>query len=148
MATSNAATNNLEEAILTGILDRANDALYVSDLKIHLYGGTVPTASEIEAGTIGTEITTAGGYDRAGTALDTNNMEVTAAGVLQNDAEITWGAASADWSAPVTYIVIKGKLSSGGSAEPLFIGELDDEKTVSNGDTFKFAANALSITLA
>jgi|TARA_R110002096_G_scaffold203430_2_gene388561 hypothetical protein len=149
MSTANAATNNLEEAILTGILNQAADPLYVSLLKIQLHSGTAPDAAAIETGgTISNELATSGGYTQGGIALTTSNMEVTAAGVLQNDAELTWGVATGNWSAAVTYVVITGKLTAGGSAESLFIGALSAAKTVTTGDTFKFAVNALTITLS
>jgi len=145
---ANNATDSLEEKILTGILDHANNPFSVTDttLKLRLYS-TTPSASDIEAGTEGTVIT-GGGY--ADIALTTTNMEVnTTSGVtkLRNKTEISFGEATDDYSAQVTAVGIIGNINGAGVV-PLFMGALTTARTVSDGDTFKFAINALEVTLS
>ena len=144
----NNATDTLEEKILTGILDTASNAFTVSDgtLKLRLYA-TIPSATNIEDGTEGTLIT-GGGYADIG--LTTANMEVnTTSGVtkLRNKIEISFGEASADYSAEVKAVGIIGNINGGGVV-PLFMGALTTARTVSDGDTFKFAEDALEVTLS
>jgi len=145
---ANNATNALEEKILTGILDSTNAfTVSANTLKLRLYS-TIPSANDIETGTEGTLITSAGGYlDKA---LTTTEMEVdTTSNVtkLRNKIEISFGAATADYSAQVKAVGIIGNVNGAGVV-PLFVGGLTTVRTGSSGDSFKFAINALSVDLS
>lgn len=80
--------------------------------------------------------------------LQINNVALAftaaAAGATSNNEEWAFAAATADWGL-VTALVIMSLAAAGAS---LFYGNLTVAKTVQNGDTFKFAAGALDVSLS
>jgi len=149
------ATNALEERILNSLFDYAGSTSLAAagQLTLKLYT-TTPTA---EDGTGGTEVSTSvwtnysaqniGDYSGGsnGMTVATDGSGVTTA---KNTAEISFGAATISGTAPVVAgITIEGDVGSG-SSQVLFYGALQTSRTVNNGDTFKFNANDLVITLA
>ena len=97
----------------------------------------------LEAGTITGEVS-GGAYARievGGTSGLT--FSVASAGSSSNEQDITFPTATADWGT-VSYAAIMDA-STGGNV--LFHGALTVAKTVNNGDTFKFNAGDMTITL-
>lgn len=68
----------------------------------------------------------------------------TTGGLTDNAADITFTTATANWGI-VRYVGICDAATAGNM---LFWGQLTADKTVNNGDTFKFATGALDITFA
>ena len=93
----------------------------------------------------GTEVT-GGSYARVDVPpLDANWVgSSSTSGVTSNVNAITFTTATADWGT-ITHVGIFDATSSGNL---LFHGALTASKTVTNGDTFSFAANALQVTFA
>lgn len=148
------ATNALEERILNSLFDYAGSTSLQAggQLTLKLFT-TTPTA---EDGTGGTEVSSSvwtnysaqniGDYSNTtnGMTVATDGAGVTTA---KNTSEITFGSATISGTAPIVNgITIEGDVGNG--SEVLFYGALASSKTVNNGDTFKFNANDLVITLA
>ena len=110
------------------------------------------TAAPADAGG-GTEVT-GGAYARVqvgpsltdwnGTHGNTTGVSSGTGGLVDNAADITFTTASASWGT-VTHVGIMDAVTGGNL---LFHGALTASKTVDNGDTFKFNAGDLDITLA
>ena len=67
-----------------------------------------------------------------------------AGGLTDNVADITFATATANWGT-ITHVAICDASTAGNL---LFHGALTTSKAVNNGDTFKFNAGALDVTLA
>jgi hypothetical protein len=96
-----------------------------------------------------TEVTNAGGYARVsmGAPLDATWAAPTGNnGTTSNVGAITFAAATLDWNAAVTHVAIVDSATYG-AGNVLFWGALASSKTVTNGDTFQFAAGQLSVQL-
>lgn len=116
-----------------------------------VYIGLFTTATA-DDGT-GTEVT-GGSYARVqvgpsttawnGTHGNTTGVSSGTGGLTDNAADITFVTATASWGT-VTHVAIMDAVSGGNM---LFHGVLTASKTVDNGDTFKFNAGDLDITLA
>jgi hypothetical protein len=93
----------------------------------------------------GTEVS-GGSYARVDVPpLDANwSAPNSTGGATANVSAITFPTATADWGT-VTHVGIFDATSGGNL---LFHGALTASKTVTNGDTFSFAAGALSVTFA
>lgn len=122
MATGTAISDFLEDALFDHII-----ATYTTT-KVHLF-----TAAPSDAGG-GTEVT--GGSYAAQDITLVNNGD----GTAENDAEIDFGTATADWGT-VTHVAIKD------GANFLFWGALDTSKLIELGDGAKFAAGELVCAL-
>ena len=97
----------------------------------------------LEGGTISGEVS-GGAYARmevGGASGRTFSIAVN--GTTDNDQDITWVTATADWGT-VTHMAIMDASTAG---NVLFHGSLTLSKTVNNGDTFKFNAGDLDVTL-
>jgi hypothetical protein len=95
-----------------------------------------------------TEVTNANSYARVDTPpLDANWAATSGTnGLTSNVADISFAAASGSWGT-VTHVAIIDSVTHG-AGNMLFYGTLTASKAVGSGDTFKFGAGNLSITLA
>jgi hypothetical protein len=89
-----------------------------------------------------TELTATGSYARADATADFANA---VSGTSTNDVSIDFPTATANWNATATHY---GILDASSSGNLLFWDALDENKTVTNGDTLKFPIGDISITLA
>jgi hypothetical protein len=85
----------------------------------------------------GTEVS-GGSYARQAVTL-----AAAAGGASENSAAITFPQATADWGT-VTHLALMDALTGGNM---LMHSPLDASKTVNNGDTFKFEAGDLDVTV-
>ena len=85
----------------------------------------------------GTEVS-GGAYARQAVTLD-----AASGGASSNSADITFPQATADWGT-VTHLALMDALTGGNM---LMHSPLDASKTVNNGDTFKFEAGDLDVTV-
>ncbi len=108
---------------------------------------TAPT--DASTGSTIVEVTNAGVPANAtwrGTHASVSGASSGTGGTADNAAAITFVTASADWNATVTHVAICDSATYAGG-NLLFWGALSVSKTVSNGDTFSFSANQLSIQI-
>lgn len=93
----------------------------------------------------------------AGTNLETNNQtnevsggsyartavtfDVAASSVTQNTADVSFPVATADWGT-ITHAAVMDALTTG---QILYWAALDANKTINNGDTFKFLTGAFIV---
>ncbi|MFQ5783620.1 MAG: hypothetical protein ACE5H8_02200 [Alphaproteobacteria bacterium] len=84
-----------------------------------------------------------GAYARLKIDDVTLKFKVAAAGATDNNEDWSFTAATADWGL-ITAVAVMDALTAGNA---LFHGNLTTAKLIQNGDTFKFAAGALDITL-
>lgn len=98
---------------------------------------TTATTAELEAGTLTNEVTD-GAYARqlAGLGAPTD-------GAASNSGDITFPQATADWGT-IQFAALMDAVSAG---NVLMYSELDQNKTVNNGDTFKINAGDLDVTI-
>lgn len=82
-----------------------------------------------------------GAYARVSTAAGTWN--VASAGLIDNASEIAFAEATANWGT-ITHVALFDALTGGNM---LWHGALAASKTVNTGDTFKFPAGALDLSL-
>ena len=138
-----AFSNYQEGAIINGILRNVALTNPYANLYIALFDATGSPAA-LEAGTLTGEIT-GGAYARlqvgAATGLDFDDPVLT--GITANSSDFTFVTATANWG-DVTYMAIMDAATVG---NVLFHGTLTVAKTVNNGDTFKFNAGDLTVTL-
>ena len=141
MATTNAATTYLENKLLSLIFK--NNAGSFSTLGDSIYVGLATAVSNAEAGTV-TEATF-GAYARQQvTAANwTLASASTDAQTCANSGNIEW-AASTGTDNTVTHAFIADANSSGNI---LFVGQLDNPKTIQTGDIFRINAGNLTIEL-
>jgi len=114
-----------------------NTAMGVSGSKVYvaLYFDD-PTAADV-----GTEVSGSAGYSRK----NITDWSEPVSGSTVNVAIEAFGAASSTWGT-ISHIGIKNTEGPTGG-DLLYYGALTDSKTVGNGDTFRFSASALSITI-
>ena len=141
MATSNAATTYLENKLLSLIFK--NNAGSFSSPGDSIYVGLATAASNREAGTV-TEATF-GAYARQ--QVTAANWTLTSSS--QDQQTVTNAAAieflpSTGTDNTITHAFLADAASSGNI---LFVGELDNNKTIETGDIFRFNANNLTIEL-
>ena len=145
---ANNASNALEERILSSIFVAADD-LDGADVELALLT-TVP-ADDSALGTAVEVTDDSGNYTRK-TLMAKMTIESSGSSpydtTAKNTAEISFLEAENDYSAEVKGVAIYGKRYGAASSQILFYGPLATNKTVSAGDTFKFIADALVITLA
>ena len=144
MATANAATNYLERRILHYIFK--NDSLSFASPGDNIYVGLATAVSAAETGSL-TEAdftdyarkqVTAANWTTVGddttdtqTVKNTNNIDFLPHGGT-NDADV------------ITHVFIADDLTGGNI---LFVGELDNPKTIDDGDIFRINAENLTIEL-
>jgi len=137
-----AASNYLEELILNHIF-RTSSFTKPTTLAIALY-----TATPGETGG-GTEVSNANAYARVdmGAPIDGDWSDPSAGtqGETDNVADITFPQATGSWGT-VTHVGIHDSATWGGG-NLLFYGALTTPKPIDSGDTFKFSAGDLNISL-
>jgi hypothetical protein len=98
----------------------------------------VATDAELEAGTLTNEVS-GGAYARQLAGLSAPSD-----GASENGADITFPQATADWGT-IKYVALMDAESVG---NVLMWSQLDATKVINNGDTFKFNAGDLDVTVA
>ena len=141
MATSNAATTYLENKLLSLIFK--NNAGSFSSPGDSIYVGLATAVSDAEAGSL-TEATF-GAYARQ--QVTAANWTLTSSSADQqtvtNAAAIEFPA-STGTNNTITHAFLVDAASSGNI---LFVGALDNDKTIETGDIFRFNASNLTIEL-
>lgn len=141
MATTNAATTYLENKLLSLIFK--NNAGSFSSPGDSIYVGLATAASDAEAGTV-TEATF-GAYARQ--QVTAANWTLTSS---SQDQQTVTNAAAIEFPAStgtdntITHAFLADAASSGNI---LFVGALDNDKTIETGDIFRFNASNLTIEL-
>jgi hypothetical protein len=96
------------------------------------------TDAELEAGTLTNEVS-GGSYARQSAGLSAPSD-----GVSSNASDITFPQATADWGT-IKYVALMDASSAG---HILMWSQLDANKTINNGDTFKINSTELEVTVA
>jgi hypothetical protein len=130
---------------------------YSQTLLNKLFNGaawTVPTVLYLAAFTVtpthntaGTEAS-GGAYARVSITSNSTNWPVISSGqVITNGAAFTWAQATADWSSGVniTGLALLDSLTSGGSNNLYYFGDVTVPKNVKNGDTASVALGAMTV---
>jgi hypothetical protein len=129
--------NNLSDLAETRILDWINvvgtPTRPTGPLMLALY----TVAPNIETGAGGTEVT-GGSYART-----SFTMTAAASGSAENDDDITFPTATADWGT----IVAGAIFDSAGSPVMLWSGNFASSKAIETGDVFKVPAGSLTVSL-
>ena len=138
-----AASNYLENKLLDHTL-KYGTAPYVgaTTLYLALFNNTsTNAATNLEAGTLTDETSTAGGTSYA-------RMPVTFAtasgGSSATNATVTFAAAGANWGT-ITHVAVMDAATTG---NVLFWGAVTTPKTIETGDTFQVTSGNLTISLA
>lgn len=84
-----------------------------------------------------------GGYSRVAVTNNTTNWPAATGGVKKNGTDITFPQATGNWGTVTDFAILDA--ATGGNI--LFYGTLDVAKTIGTGDTFKFPANNITITV-
>lgn len=132
---SGAFSNYLANALLSHIL-RNTAYSKPTTVTCHLYT-TVPSAAD----TGGVEVS--GGSYAAVTIFDTTDWDAASGGATSNTNTETYPTATANWGT-VAGIGLRDAHTAGNL---LFFGTLGANKTVYNGDTFRFSAGALDVSV-
>lgn len=133
-----AFSNYLENELLDHILRAAT---YTAPTSVWIALHTADNG--LEAGTLTGEVS-GGAYARMEVGgASGRTFSIAANGTTDNDQDITFVTATADWGT-VTHMSIMDASTAG---NVLFHGSLTVSKTVNNGDTFKFNAGDLDVTL-
>lgn len=123
--------------------DRINEYIFENTsptaIGANVYVGLFTAAPSDTGG--GTEVS-GGSYAREAVST-AGGWTLSAGAATVNASDIDFGTASADWGT-ITHVGIFDAPSGGNL---LIWGALTASKTVSNGDSFKFAASQLSITI-
>lgn len=127
------ASYSLANALLNHIL-RNTAYAKPTDVKVHLYT-TVPDASDSG----GVEVS--GGAYEAVSVFGTDEWNSPANGITKNTGEILYPVATAEWGT-VVGVGIRDE-----SANLLVSGNITESKSVFTGDTFKFLAETLLVTI-
>ena len=111
---------------------------------IHI-GLWTTTLTDASTGSSGTEVS-GGSYAREEVAQADASWDATAGGDghTQNTSDITFTTASGNWGT----ITDVGILDAATTGNMLFYGALSASKVVNSGDTFKFNAGDLDVTIA
>lgn len=133
-----AASNYLENKVLDHTLRNAAFT-QPAGLFIGLYTGNALT--NLEAGTLTDEVTTAGGTNYVRKAVTFGNANV---GTATNNTTITFDAAGVTWG-NITAIAILDTVTTG---NVLFYGNLTTAKLIETGDTMQFVTTNISVSLA
>ena len=144
MATSNAATNYLERRILDFIFK--NNSLSFASPGDSIYVGLATAVSAAETGSVteadftsyARQQVTASGWT---TISDDTTDTQTATNAANIDFPAHGGSNAAD---VITHVFVADALTSGNI---LFVGQLDNPKTIDEGDIFRINAGNLTIEL-
>ena len=142
MATANAATNYLERRLLHYIFK--NDSLSFSSPGDSIYVGLATAVSAAETGSL-TEATFTN-YARqqvAASGWTTIGDDSTDTQTATNASNIEFPA-SGGTTETITHVLVADALTSGNI---LFVGALDANKTIADGDIFRINAGNLTIEL-
>jgi hypothetical protein len=115
------------------------DALLGSGAPATLYIGLY-TASPNPDGTGGTEVT-GGSYARVAVTNDATHWPAAAGGSKHNALAVTFATATANWGS----VVAAGIFAAISGGTPYYFDDLDDARTVNNGDGFSFAPTQVVI---
>jgi hypothetical protein len=141
MEMAGSKSDYLECAILDHVL--GGDALPWTP-PAHVYVALY-TVDPTDAGG-GTEVTQAGGTLYARVELDNDDVTwpSTGVGAKDNDIEITFPTAGANWGTVTAFGIFDSAI--GGANNLLYWGELTVDKAINTGDTAKFAVGDIDIT--
>jgi hypothetical protein len=142
MATSNAATNYLERRILHYIFK--NNSLSFSSPGDSIYVGLATAVSAAETGSL-TEATFTNYARQQVPAADWTTIgdDSTDTQTATNTSNIEFPA-SGGTTETITHVLVADALTSGNI---LFVGALDANKTIADGDIFRINAGNLTIEL-
>lgn len=131
------------EVQLGNLILRTQVAWKPTDIYMGLWTDAA-TINDASTGSTANEVS-GGSYARTQVAqADAQWNAPTTTGLFDNVNDITFPVASASWGI-VRYVMVCDAVSAGNA---LLWKQLDADKTVGNGDTFKFAVGDLDITLA
>ena len=134
--------SNYLEAQLLNLIFRTQVAWKPSAIYIGLWTTTLDDAS---TGATAGEVS-GGSYARQQvTQLDANWNAPGVGGLTDNVSAITFPTATAGWGTITDVAIV---VTASGAGDILFYGALTASKTVASGDTFRFSAGDLDITLA
>ena len=134
------ASNYLENKVLDHVL-RNTAYTQPGNLYIGLFKNN--SLTNLEAGTLSDEVSTAGGTLYARKAV---TFGAAASGTATNSATVTFDAATAEWGT-ITAIAITDNVTVG-AGNVLFYGNLTTSKLIENGDTMQFVSTNISVSLA
>ena len=100
---------------------------------------------EVTGGSYGRVTVTPSTANWRGTDAQVTAVSAGTGGTTDNAAAITFTTATADWGTVVGVAITDGGATAAGNV--LFYGTLTANKVVSNGDTFQFAANQLTVQI-
>ena len=142
MATSNAATNYLERRILHYIFK--NNSLSFSSPGDSIYVGLATAVSAAETGSL-TEATFTNYVRRQVTAANWTTIgdDSTDTQTATNSANIEYPA-SGGTTETITHVFVADALTSGNI---LFVGALETNKTIADGDIFRINSGNLTVEL-
>ncbi len=122
-------------------------ATYTKPTVLAIALSTSNTLDDTATGASMSEVTNANSYARQTlNPLDANWAAIAGNnGTTSNTPAITFPTASGSWGNVQAVVITDNATHGAGNA--LFYGNLSVAKTVTNGDTFSFAANALTIQL-
>jgi len=132
-----AFSNFLEDELLDHLL---RNEVYTPPTSVWI--ALFTTDNGLESGVITGEVT-GGSYGRIEVGGASGRSFSTASSGTDNDQDITFVTATADWGT-VTHMAIMNASTAG---NVMFHGLLTLSKTVNNGDTFKFVAGDLDVSL-
>jgi hypothetical protein len=140
---ADAMSDYLENEILDHILGGAGGAWTAPTTVYCALFTTTASLAELEAGTLTNEVANSFAYAR--TAITFGSAA--ASGTKSNSADCTFPTASGGSWTTVRYAALMDS-STHGAGNVLFYGQLSQDKTVADGDTFKFNATDWSVTIA
>lgn len=135
-----AASNYTENKVLDHALGTASWTA-PSTVYLGLFTNTSGNAAtNLEAGTLTDEVTTAGSaYGR-----ETISFGSASGGSASNSGTVTFSAATSNWGT-ITHVAVMDAATGG---NVLFWGAVTTSKTIESGDTFQVSSGNLSISLA
>mgnify|MGYP001237905519 CR=1 FL=1 len=137
-----AMSDYLEDALINHVL---RNTAFTSPVTVYLALFTGDDVAALEANNPTLEVT-GGSYARVACAFD----DPAGGGATANTSDVTFPTATASWGT-VTDVAVVDHLTNttwGTNVNVLFHGQLTVDKLVGIGDTFKFSAGELDVTLA
>ena len=138
-----AASNFLENKVLDHVL-RYSTAPYTAPatLYVALFKENGSTLTNLEAGTLTDEVST------AGTAYARQSVTFSAAssGTSASSGTVTFPTATANFGTVTAIAIMDGDTEGAGNV--LFYGNLTSSKTIETGDTFQISSTNLTVSLA
>lgn len=126
----------LEQEIMEFVFNGTAMFSALTNIDVHLY-----TSATGDGNSTGTEVT--GGSYAAEAVPISGGWDAASGGATANTNDTDFGQASANWGT-----VSHASLEAGSTANRLFHGALSSSKTVNNGDTFKFPAGDIDVSIA